>query len=179
MTLQNEKKRLYLTKNSLKYPPLRGGKGEEKNNTNLSPSQRGQGEEKINKMKTIFYSTLLLLGLCSHAQEEHNFVSQKFYLHTQGELLRQHLRQNPNTNAVFQPQYVAVDSAFIAQRKEHLQQIVIDINQQKLVLWERKKEMKQLYHLQFGLLINFKILSNYVGFCFTHQLSNFCCWRLF
>jgi hypothetical protein len=100
----------------------------------------GQGEEKTNKMKTIFYSILLLFGLCSHAQEEYNFVPQKFYLHTQGELLQQHLQQHPNSNPFFQPRYVAVDSTFIANRKEHLQQTVIDVNQQNLVLWERKKD---------------------------------------
>ena len=96
-------------------------------------------------MRNILFAILTIIIFSSQAQE--NFVPQKFYLHTQGELLRQHLsspfgglRGQEAPNPVFQPRYVAVDSAFIAQRKEQLQVVIHEVGNQKLVIYERRKQ---------------------------------------
>jgi hypothetical protein len=95
-------------------------------------------------MKTILLTATLLISAATIAQEDYNFVPQYFYLNQQADLLQQYLKQNPNTNPVFQPRYIAVDSTFVATRKEHLQAIIYEVNGQKLVVYERKKTTPKL-----------------------------------
>jgi len=92
-------------------------------------------------MKHFITILSIAFSLSVFAQEE-NFVPQYFYLNHQASLLQQHLKQRPNSNPVFQPRFVAVDSVFIEQRLEYLQVVEYEVNQQKLVLYERKKLLK-------------------------------------